>query len=272
MQIVIMVVYNSQNVGDVLNVLHILKLKLIQVLFLCFFTSVIFSQNIISGEVEYIVKNDENFDPNKILNSEKVKTMDISLKNQFMNSMMQTGEFILIFNNKESLYQVKEDKMVVDKSQNSLRVNFLEYYGGGKSLFYSNLEGKKTIVQEESIVLDNELFLIEYDFATWKLTQETKKIGNYLCYKAVQQTKIKTKKETIVWYTPDIPFGFGPKLFTNLPGLVLEVQIGNILFVATKIKLTKNTKVEIEMPKEGKKISSSDYNNKIKEVGKKSGF
>lgn len=249
------------------------KLKFSKSLFLIvsLFYLVTNSQNFSSGIIEYTIKNSEKFNPNKILNSESVKSLNNQYKNNLMNSMMKTSTFILVFNNNESLYQLKEDKIDLDENKGLLNIKFLELYAGGKSLYYSNLVEKKITVQEKSTILDDELFLIENDFYNWQLTQETKKIGNYLCYKAIKKEK-KSKKITIAWYAPELPFSFGPKLYNNLPGLILKVSRGNFVFLASKIEIYKSKNISITKPSKGKKISNEEYTKLISNLGKKIGF
>ena len=54
-------------------------------------------------------------------------------------------------------------------------------------------------------------------------------------------------------------------------GLVLELEIGKIIFKATKIILNPKEKVEVQEPKEGKRISYEEYS-KIMKKAKKSVF
>ena len=107
-------------------------------------------------------------------------------------------------------------------------------------------------------------FRIEYNETTdWKLENETKYIDDYLCYKATSKQIVVTPKKTfehpiVAWYCPSIPFSFGPNGYNGLPGLILELQIRNITWGASKIVLTKEIKV-VEKPSKGKKITSEEY-------------
>lgn len=84
----------------------------------------------------------------------------------------------------------------------------------------------------------------------WTLSKELKVIGEYTCYKALLKYKITNTegefiKEVIAWYSPDIPFNFGPKGYAGLPGLILELKDGNVTYTATKINFTtKNKKIK----------------------------
>lgn len=73
----------------------------------------------------------------------------------------------------------------------------------------------------------------------WKISAETKQIGEFICYKATGNretsyieegvTKIK-KRLVIAWFCPDIPVSFGPIYTRNLPGLIFEFQEGGTLY------------------------------------------
>jgi GLPGLI family protein len=69
--------------------------------------------------------------------------------------------------------------------------------------------------------------LIEKVEKTWKVTQESKKIGEYLCFKAIDIESTNTKMKPIVWFTPQIPVSFGTLEYNGLPGLVILVEMHN---------------------------------------------
>ena len=98
----------------------------------------------------------------------------------------------------------------------------------------------------------------------WKLENETKYIDSYLCYKATSEQIVINSEGTfkhpiVAWYCPAIPFSFGPKGYQGLPGLILELQVRNITWGATKIELSKDDKI-IEKPTKGRLVTQEDYN------------
>ena len=117
---------------------------------------------------------------------------------------------------------------------------------------------------------------------------ETKKIGNYSCYKAttfiptydllwysfswsrmrttetqdrVSEASEKNLDITAVeaWYCPEIPVSHGPSEYWGLPGLILEVSAGNNVMLCNKIILNPAEKIEIKAPKKGILITKSGY-------------
>lgn len=74
----------------------------------------------------------------------------------------------------------------------------------------------------------------------WELQKETKKIGHFVCQKAVGKLR---GREYIAWFSPEIPVPFGPWKLQGLPGLILEAYTPDeeIYFSAKKIEYpTKN--------------------------------
>ena len=96
------------------------------------------------------------------------------------------------------------------------------------------------------------------------ITQESKMINNYLVFKATR-----SNGNIIAWYTPKIPIGFGPKGEYGLPGLILELEIGNIVFKTTKIILNPKEEIKIKEPKGGKRVSYEEYKEIVKKAKKR---
>lgn len=74
----------------------------------------------------------------------------------------------------------------------------------------------------------------------WIVTNESKLIDNYLCYKATSVNKITNKAGQFnfpitAWFCPTIPYQYGPNGYGNLPGLILEIQIRNVTYFMKKI-------------------------------------
>jgi len=54
----------------------------------------------------------------------------------------------------------------------------------------------------------------------WNLVNETKVINTINCKKAVVTSK---GRNWIAWYSPEIPFPYGPYKFSGLPGLIIKI-------------------------------------------------
>jgi len=237
------------------------------ILLLFFQINILFSQKNFSGKVEYTVKPSESFNPMKISKDQKKRAKLIPF-------FMESAHFILNFTQKESLYKKKSLGIKIDNKKGKSHSSFSGIFGGGDGIYYSESNDKTTILQKNSF---GDLFLVSHHFPKWELSQETKKIGKYKCFKAIRINKSYEKnnsnsKKTIVWYTPEIPVPFGPTLYNGLPGLVMEVKIGKIIFSVTKITLNSKKKIFITLPKKGIKISEEKYYRKLREFGKSIGF
>lgn len=201
-----------------------------------------------SGIVLYRVLSSKEVSVSKIIGKNKSK----NIKSFFKKS----AEFELIFKGDRSLYK---RKIKFNKDGEREKVNFFEIVGGSDGVFYCE---KGKII--ESINEYDESFLIEYNSDAWKITQESKQIGKYLCYKAI------SKNSRIVWFTPEIPLQFGPKQFKGLPGLILEVEIGKISIIASEITFKPIDTIKQNF--KGTVISETDYKKKISEMAKSIGF
>ncbi|MBM6498738.1 GLPGLI family protein [Flavobacterium macrobrachii] len=238
---------------------------MIRILFLLI-SSLSFSQHTISGVVEYTVESLSSEITKNIAKTSKNVSEQKALLEIFSN---EPAHFILEFNGNEAIYKNAKNEMQSDANKKP-KPKFLEIVGGGNGIFYSNSIEKSTLTQKESF---GELFLISSKFLDWELTSETKKIGNYTCFKAKYIAKNDNKNLIDeVWYTPEIPVQFGPTKYIGLPGLVLEVIAGKVRFTATKIQLNSQQPIVIEKPNKGTKITEEEYTKKLQQIGTELGF
>jgi GLPGLI family protein len=98
----------------------------------------------------------------------------------------------------------------------------------------------------------------------WNISTESKKIGDYLCYKAVYlKSYMNWKGENITvpvtaWFAPALPYRYGPKEYYGLPGLILELHESYGVFLAAEVKIDTEKQLKFEFPK-GKSISEEEY-------------
>lgn len=132
---------------------------------------------------------------------------------------------------------------------------------------YCNVVTKQKL--EHMDTMGEEFNLVHpFEEYTWEITSETKKITGYTCYKAISHTseysKFRKKNisiDPVVWFTPEMPFSFGPAGLDGLPGLVLEGSInGRLYFYATKIEFDiKADNIDFSKPKKGKFITPAEF-------------
>jgi GLPGLI family protein len=138
---------------------------------------------------------------------------------------------------------------------------------------YRDIENGKRI---ESIEFFGRFFLINETpkRMKWKVSAEQKQVAGYLCQKAVLQD---TARQVEAWFAPQIPVGIGPGEFADLPGIILELSIGNgdRTVVADKVELKALEKKAIAKPVKGKSVTRAQFTKireeKMKEMGAEPG-
>lgn len=108
---------------------------------------------------------------------------------------------------------------------------------------------------------------------SWKITDETKSIGHYLCRKAVYQNVMESRSfssdgsmittqdtvQIIAWYTPEIPVGHGPARFYGLPGLILAISSGGQSMQCSQVILNPTEPVMVVHPQKGKVVDEAAF-------------
>ena len=194
----------------------------------------------------------------------------------YLNDMIKKNtekNYVLAFNSTESFYSEQEK---IDVGEGGGYNWMATYMGNNIGKLYKNIQEKVTINETEMM---GKFFLITdpIENEKWKMTGETKKIGQYTCYKATyekevtervfsfgsqnqNQNNMKTKTvEVVAWFTPEIPVSTGPSWYQGLPGLILEVNDDKTTILCTKIVLNPDDKSKIKRPKKGKTISNADF-------------
>ena len=199
---------------------------------------------------------------------------------------------ILTFNKQESIY--KEDEQLATPQPGGMQV--LMVTTGGSDILYKNTKENRFVNQNESF---SKLFLIKDELTKhdWKLSGETKFIGEYKCYKATKIREVEVvesrisingdndvdedeKKEPVMkevevvaWYAPEIPVNNGPANYQGLPGLILEVNDGTTTTICSKIVLNPEKKIALTEPKKGKEMSQKEFDaiiqKKMKEMNER---
>jgi len=193
-----------------------------------------------------------------------------------IKSMMKKfGEksFILAFDKTQSVYK-EEEKLDKPASGRGMRM-----FGNATGILYKDIKSNQFVKQIESF---SKLFLIKDSLPTykWKLEENTKMIGQYLCFKATTTKEVSNRKrrmgrrnkteendsipktkiiEVTAWYTPDIPINNGPEKYEGLPGLILEIDQEKTTLLCTKIVLNSKEKHTLKAPTKGKKVTQKEY-------------
>jgi len=228
--------------------------KLLLLSILLFISQVeINSQELVDGTIFYKKIFIENSTLKKNLKKEYSQ-----IKNDLKNL-----DYILEFNEANSKFYY--NPVLQNDFNNSLdRVIMM---GRGNGSYYTNRNTSIHVVN----FLDKEYLVTNDKKRPFKLINESKMIGKYLCYKAKRTEQIglskKFKKDIdiIAWYCPEISYSFGPIGYYNLPGLILELTVGNIKYIATDINI-KEGKKSIKKPSQGITITNEEFDNLIKKA------
>lgn len=188
---------------------------------------------------------------------------------------MNQRTFELIFDKNTSTYKEKAKLAAPNPKARDGGAMVMSFGTGVGSTLYKNLSEKRYVNETELL---SKRFLIKDTLTNynWKLSAETKNIGNYTCYKATftrevenvkmsfvnGEAKEEKKMETIVttaWYTPQVPVGNGPANWQGLPGLILEINDGRSLIVCTEVILNNGERLSLEEPSKGKVVTQAAY-------------
>lgn len=220
-------------------------------------------------------------DGNKDITPEMRKMIEDRMKKMFEKT------FILNFDKTSSIY--KEEEKLEAPGQGGSGFRMMSSMMGGGGTYYKNVKEKMFTVDKE--FMGKEFLVVDsLPKLNWKLESESKKIGDYTCFKAtavkpvdasdMRNYREKKKKEgeekkattnfmddyempkeiTITaWYTPEVPINQGPEGYWGLPGLILEVNDGKTVVMCSKLVMNTKDKVEIKAPKNGKQVKQKEY-------------
>ncbi|MCB0373997.1 MAG: GLPGLI family protein [Muricauda sp.] len=263
----------------------------VQVLFLwgIMATTGLFAQDF-QGKAIYQSKTsvDVKFDGQEMSDAQQEQILE-----QMRKSMEKSYE--LTFDRSGSLYREEEKLESPGGLQGGVNVVIA---GSGQGKYYKNVQTQTYVNQTDMF---GKMFLVTDSLQPWewKLSSETKKIGNYTCYKATSVRKVDsamvkrferfstdgednmekdsiaqdtTQNKTLLsriekpedrtitaWYTPEIPVSQGPGPYWGLPGLILEVTTQRTAILCSKIILNPDDKEAVEPPSKGKKVNQAEY-------------
>lgn len=197
--------------------------------------------------------------------NDKIKLKDILEFQEKQNEALKDVTFTLLGNNKgESIFKPNDFITIEGDRWKKLFVKL----GGGGDIIYSNITKNEQLWEKEAF---GSLFLVsnKVDKINWKLTNESKVINNYSCLKALGKNEIESQGQTksidvTAWYVPQINYPFGPVEYSNLPGLIIEVEYSGNRFYAIEIIFFEDEKKLIEKPIKGKKVNLKE----LKEIGR----
>ncbi|WP_405370060.1 GLPGLI family protein [Nonlabens sp. Asnod2-A12] len=211
--------------------------------------------------------------------STQMAKLEPAMREMIEEAMKKAGEaeFTLKFNRTESLYEKVKKLAAPKKPVNGMSMT-IEMSGNGDTYgtTYKDLTAQ-TFLREDNIQGKEFLVTDKIEKLDWKVTGETKMIGKYTAMKATYTFPKEEKEESeeestsllnmvddkehvvTAWFTMDIPISNGPGIYQGLPGLILELNEGEITILCNKIEMNPED-FEIKKPRKGKEISTEKFN------------
>jgi GLPGLI family protein len=254
---------------------------------LFFTTTIVFSQEF-QGKAYYFSKSTMELGKfGATMNEAQKKQIKERLKNRLEKT------YILSFNKEESI--LKEDEKV--DAYSGATDTWGKNFTPGKQ--YKNIKSRELIQKQEfygkQFLIKDDLLDINwvlgketkqignyvcfkatatllnsdlnwYNFSWNELRPNNKKEQTDSIPKTdLDGTPLKMEEETIpttivtAWYSPQIPISQGPLEYWGLPGLILEVNVGNTTMLCSKIVMNPDEKLKIEAPQKGKEATKQEY-------------
>lgn len=126
--------------------------------------------------------------------------------------------------------------------------------------FYSSLADDEYYWQVETYEGDFYRIDILNRNRDWTVTGEKKIIEGYECLKATKNILLNNRLpiQVTAWFTPEIPFPFGPKGYGGLPGLIVALDERGFYFYAKRIDFL-DKRLTIEKPAKGTVVSPAEF-------------
>lgn len=168
-------------------------------------------------------------------------------------------DYALVFNDSISVFYV-ENIFFSDNRAASVVIRNSKYYGRIK-------QQTNNYITEE-LEEDFGRFLVSRPYQDWVLHDESKMIGDYVCFKATTFHTVTTpqgkifKYDFTTWYTPQLPYKFGPVGYGNLPGLIIELKGASFTYSVKNMEFydgLENKKNEIPTLKKLKLITEEEF-------------
>jgi|GEM_PF-1442324 len=162
------------------------------------------------------------------------------IKDTTQRGRVWTEDFMLAFNADKSIYtsqtKAKQDsalqaKLMEAEKKNSEIVEMGLFAPTTEDDIYTD---KNTLYTIKNYNQQSYLITEVLEKTSWTISKETKQVLGYTCQMATGMVK---GRRYTVWFTTDIPAGFGPWKLQGLPGLIIEAYDDHhyIKFTCTKV-------------------------------------
>lgn len=180
-------------------------------------------------------------------------------KNEIKSEVM-----LLLINNKYSTFQgafQRNNDSIVKYYTNSSLTENAKYanmmaFTQLTKLKYKIYKEKNNITYKENPVFTKLYSYKEKLHFNWKISEETKQIGNYNCQKATVNFG---GRNFTAWFTKEIPINDGPYKFKGLPGLIINLHDDKNHYAFTLLSITKGKMNMDFTTKDAITISKKDF-------------
>lgn len=250
------------------------------------------------GMVVYETKIDVSEFKNRMTSNRQMTPEMQQMMDERMKKMSEKT-FVMNFNKEASIYKEEEKLDAPGQSQGGGGgFRMMSSMTGLGGTFYKNIKTKTYTVDKEFMGKD---FLVKDSLTNiqWQITGESKKIGDYNCFKATavraasksdfRNFRMKKEENTenkkseasqtegqkrtnfmdqmempkeiniTAWFSPQIPVSQGPENYWGLPGLILEVNDGKTTILCSKLVLNSKDKTDIKAPTNGKVVTQKEF-------------
>jgi len=206
--------------------------RFLQILILIALSNFSFSQEnnfLATYKIKYLPINYKLIQKENNLEIDSPSENFIKLKKQLNEEAKSFNKlsFLLEFNKNQSKFY----KLPILKNEVTKMQLITIIFGVLDQKYFVN--SKTTLEERNSFGQD---FLVEMSKIEWKISNDKMKIGKYLCYKATatiikENSKGKKDLNIVAWFSPKLPFNYGPKNYSGLPGLIIKLEEGkNIVY------------------------------------------
>lgn len=175
----------------------------------------------------------------------------------------------LLFNDRESIYkdvegENNEETHEIGSEESGMHMKMVIQRPDNR--IYKNIE-KNEVFEKQELFGKDFLIIDQTSRHKWKLLNEQKDILGYTCQKASFE---KDDNTIVAWYSTEIPVSNGPMNYGHLPGMILELNIGDgqTHILASEIVFRKLENGDIKAPGKGKKVSREEYEKIVEEKQK----
>lgn len=235
--------------------------RLILILVLISFNNLINSQNVI--EVDYKIQINSMEDVEKVRKTAGQFMKEVySLEVDFVDET----EFKLLIRNDETLFFLSKDyNSPKNTSYAPTKHKGTAYLAGFSNVIISRLN--KRLVYDQNF----RVMLIIESPKEWFVSDESKEIDGYRCYKALANYVVVNPAGTftfpvVAWFTPEIPVSAGPLYFNGLPGLIMQLSYRYVTYEVKRINFNSNQTMDLTMFDKIRLVNAEEYMKMSEEI------